>query len=561
MIYFLNKKQIFLALSLAVMSIAGCKKYPNPPSFNEELDNSVTPSRKVIVISIDGVTGSELKTIAPPNIMALLPTSKYSFATFKSAVATDAATWTSMLTGVPYTKHLVSTDDFQPTTDPNSGEHDAVPIRRNVLDYIMSGIGTKTAFVSPWANLRNYVKVADYRPIVNTDQAAKDSTIALLGKYEGIGATVVNFREVEAAGANGGYLATNDVYKNAILKADGYIDEIIKAIKARKTYANEEWLFIITSNHGGSSENPTNGFLVVNNPALKSFELKKIGYNSVLFTGTSVFAQVAQDNGLYNAGNDKDFTVQAQVKIIKGGTGYVGFLSKGTGYKDATKNPSGGTGWTFGTWASQWRPYYSGTWFQGDQGRLTDVAWHTLTMTVKRVNATTRTAICYYDGVKAATEANWNAQTLTSTDPLRVGFKYCGSGDPMDYYVANLAYFQTALDAPTIQANLNLKDITKHPNYNSLIGFWKMDEGAEGTLQNTAQVGYNMNLSGNYVWNALGADAPSQSTFEGTTGYSLAPAVADIGALMMYWTKTKIDPVFDITGKPFIKDFEKEFLK
>jgi len=561
MIYFFNKKQILLALSLVLVILVGCKKYPNPPSFNEELDNTILPSRKVIVISIDGVTGSELKTIAPPTITALLPTSKYSYATFKSAVATDAATWTSMLTGVPYTKHLVSTDDFQPTSDPNSGEHDAVPIRRNVLDYIMSGIGTKTAFISPWANLRNYVKVADYRPIVGTDLAAKDSTIALLGKYEGIGATMVNFREVESAGANGGYVASNTVYKDAILKADGYVDEIIKAIKARKTYVNEEWLFIITSNHGGSSDNPTNGFLVVNNPSLKSFELKKIGYNSVLYSGKSIFAQVAKDNGLYDAGNGKDFTVQAQIKVLNPSSGYVGFISKGSSYIDEK------TGWTWGTWgtasASQWRNYLPGNRYGNDHGSLSDSKWHTLTMSVKK-GTTTRLASYYYDGVLVngtSDSYDWNTLNLTSALPLRIGWVNVGSGTELGYYVANLTYFQSALDGPTIQANLNLKDITKHPNYNSLIGFWKMDEGAEGTLQNTAPTGYNMNLSGAYVWTALGTDAPSQSSFQGTTGYSLAPAVADIGALMMYWTKTKIDPVFDISGKPFIKDFEIEFLK
>lgn len=552
-----------IVLTIAVLGLQACKKYPNPPTFNEELDNTVVPSRRVIVISIDGVTGSELKTIAPPTISALLPTSKYSFTTFKSAVATDAATWTSMVTGVPYTKHLVSADDFQPTTDPNSGEHDAVPLRRNVLDYIMSGIGTKTAFISPWANLRNYVKVADYRPIVNTDLAAKDSTIALLSKYEGIGATIVNFREAEAAGANGGYVASNVAYKDAILKADGYIDEIIKAIKARKTFSKEEWLFIITSNHGGSSDNPTNGFLVINNPDLKSFELKKVGFNTPRYNSTSIGAKVSSDNGLYDSGATGSFTVQMQTKFNNTTTYYPIFLSKSSVIAGTVQ-----TGWAwFQQDGSRWGTSFGGSANGSGVGRqqviggsIADGKWHTLTMTVKYVNATTRTVSTYTDGVLNNTGNITTHKSLSTLEPLTIGYKTFAGGS-LDYYGVNLQYFDVALDQSVIQSNLDLKDITKHPNYSALKGFWKMDEGAEGSFQNLAPVGYNMNLYGAYAWTPLGSDAPSQSTFEGTTGYSLAPAAADIGALMMYWTKTKIDPVFDITGKPFLKDFEVEFLK
>lgn len=563
MIYFVNKKQILLALSLVIAVLAGCKKYPNPPTFNEKLDNTVVPARRVIVISIDGVTGSELKTIAPPAITALLPASKYSFATFKSAVATDAASWTSMLTGVPYAKHLVATDDFQPTSDPNSGEHDAVPIRRNVLDYIMSGIGTKTAFISPWANLRNYVKVADYRPVVNSDLAAKDSTISLLSKYEGIGATMVNFREAEAAGANGGYVASNAAYKDAILKADGYVDEIIKAIKARKTYANEEWLFIITSNHGGSSDNPTAGFMVVNNPSLKSLELKKVGFNAIKYNSNSIGAKAGGDNSFYDSGTTGSFTVQMQTKFNNTTTFYPIFLSKSTPITGSVQ-----TGWAWfqqdgSRWGVSVGGSANGSGISRQQvigGSIADGNWHTLTMTVKYVNATTRTVTTYTDGVLNNTGNISTHKSLSTTEPLYIGYKTFAGGS-LDFYGANLQYYNVALDQSIIQGNLSIKDITKHPNYGNLIGFWKMDEGAEGTFQNTAPSGYNMNLAGPYLWTPLGTDAPSQSNFEGSTGYSLAPAAADIGALMMYWTKTKIDPVFDITGKPFLKDFEAEFLK
>ncbi|WP_316814062.1 DUF4983 domain-containing protein [Pedobacter heparinus] len=548
-----------LALLGAIAVLPSCKKFDNPPPVFEDLIVKNPEARKILVISIDGTTGSELKTIAPPNIMELVPNAKYSFATFKSAVSTDAASWVSMVTGATYNKHLVSQGNFQPTPAEGAGEHDGVPIRRNVLDLIMSVKDTKTAFITPWDSLRNYVRIANYTPIVSTDVAVKDSTVNLLGKYSQLSTVVVNFREVEAAGANGGYVATNTVYKDAILKADGYVKEIINAVKARKTYDKEDWLIVITTNHGGSGTNPSPGFLFACHPLFKSLEMKKEGFNTVLFAGNNIIASVPNDNGLYSASNDKDFTVQAQIRVAKPSTGYVTFFSKGNGYPNS---PTVRTGWAWGTWLNQWRMYHTAGFNATDQGNISDGTWHTLTTTVKRVNATTRTAQNYFDGVPSASPINWGTTNLTTAEPLRIGFRPGSSGTALEFYMANLAYFQTALDPTVIQNNLNLKNITQHPNFSSLIGFWKMDEGAEGVFQNTAPTGYDMVIGGPYAWSSLGTNSPSQSTVNPSTGaYSFQPSSADIGALMMYWLNVKVLPDYDISGKPFIKEFEPEFIK
>ena len=76
-----NKILAFCGMVLLLgTTISACKKYANPaPYFEEYGEIVVKPSRRVLVISIDGTVGEELKKIAPVNIMGLIKTGKYSF--------------------------------------------------------------------------------------------------------------------------------------------------------------------------------------------------------------------------------------------------------------------------------------------------------------------------------------------------------------------------------------------------------------------------------------------------------------------------------------------------
>ncbi|SMC59252.1 alkaline phosphatase family protein [Pedobacter nyackensis] len=561
----LNYK-IFTILSAGLLSIliySGCKKYDNPPPIFEELKSLSTEQRKVLIISIDGLTGAELQKVAPTNISALQKNSKYSYNTLKTA--SDAGGWASMLTGTGYSKHQISNDNFERTPDPNRVGHGDIVSYRNVLDYVTQYKAVKTAMVTSWSDLRKYMRNADFSPEVTTDLGVKDSTINILNTQIGLGAVLVNFREVETAGSNGGYLAGNSTYKDAIIKADEYVGNILAALKARKTFANEDWLVIVTSNHGGSSANPENGFTIVHNPAFKEFELKKTGFNPVLFNNKTGRATLLNDNGLYDAGETKSFTVQMDVKFNSPTpTGWSSFFSKST-------NLSGGsiTGW-------QWALYPSGKWVVTVGGTLNGGAgkdersstttpgtvWHTLTMTVEYVNATTRNLTMYMDGNLENSINISGKKSLSTTEGVRIGHRAGDSDTPTSFYGANLAYFNTALSEAVIKSNLGLKDITKHTNYTNLTGFWPMDEGTEGTFFNEAPGGYNMSLSGVYSWGNLASVYPPGTAQEPITSlFSIPSTVSDVSALTLYWLKIPILADFGFDGKTYLKNFELEFLK
>lgn len=59
------------------------------------------------------------------------------------------------------------------------------------------------------------------------------------------------YEDTDSAGHNFGFSYNNPVYKDAFKTEDAYGYEVIKAIEARETYETEDWLIIVTSDHGG----------------------------------------------------------------------------------------------------------------------------------------------------------------------------------------------------------------------------------------------------------------------------------------------------------------------
>ena len=59
------------------------------------------------------------------------------------------------------------------------------------------------------------------------------------------------YEDTDSAGHDFGFSYNNPVYKKGFNTEDGYGYEVIKAIEARETYETEDWLIIVTSDHGG----------------------------------------------------------------------------------------------------------------------------------------------------------------------------------------------------------------------------------------------------------------------------------------------------------------------
>lgn len=59
------------------------------------------------------------------------------------------------------------------------------------------------------------------------------------------------YEDTDSAGHDSGFSYNNPMYKDAFKTEDAYGYEVIKAIESRENYEAEDWLIIVTSDHGG----------------------------------------------------------------------------------------------------------------------------------------------------------------------------------------------------------------------------------------------------------------------------------------------------------------------
>ncbi len=87
------------------------------------------------------------------------------------------------------------------------------------------------------------------------DKASFEAAVGEIGKEDCADFIFVIYEQTDSAGHGRGFSFNNPVYKESFLEIDSYGFETIEAIKARENYENEDWLIIVTSDHGGIGTN------------------------------------------------------------------------------------------------------------------------------------------------------------------------------------------------------------------------------------------------------------------------------------------------------------------
>ncbi len=83
------------------------------------------------------------------------------------------------------------------------------------------------------------------------DEASFDATIAEINKADCSDFIFVIYEPTDSTGHNRGFTHNSPYYKDAFVEVDGYGYDTIDAIRSRETYEEEDWLIIITADHGG----------------------------------------------------------------------------------------------------------------------------------------------------------------------------------------------------------------------------------------------------------------------------------------------------------------------
>lgn len=85
----------------------------------------------------------------------------------------------------------------------------------------------------------------------DTDEKSLENILADLRKNDCTDFIFSIFECTDHAGHNLGFSLKNKEYENAFYDGDFYAESIINTIKSRSTYFQEDWLIIVTTDHGG----------------------------------------------------------------------------------------------------------------------------------------------------------------------------------------------------------------------------------------------------------------------------------------------------------------------
>jgi predicted AlkP superfamily pyrophosphatase or phosphodiesterase len=227
----------------------------------------VAPRKKVLFIGIDGCRYDALRAANTPHIDRLVEHGTLFEGTdILSPQRTDHANtvsgpgWSNLLTGVWPNKHLVANNKF---IGPNYKRYPHFFVRAKE-----SRPQLKTASYSDWGPIAKQIlagaDVAVDRAAEGSDEYRKhDAELAAeCAKLVQTGDPDLVFLylgQVDEHGHKHGFHPTVKPYTEAIERVDAHIGQVITAIAARPTKAQEDWLVLVGTDHGGAGTDHAGG--------------------------------------------------------------------------------------------------------------------------------------------------------------------------------------------------------------------------------------------------------------------------------------------------------------
>jgi predicted AlkP superfamily pyrophosphatase or phosphodiesterase len=203
-------------------------------------------ARKVLILGIDGCRPDALKAARTPNLTALIRAGAFSARAQTGDATISGPGWSSMLTGVWRDKHGVRDNRFE-----GSNYKEYPHFFRRLKHARPRAV---TVSIVHWApiNERIVVDVDHCKTFPRDDQVAAEA-VRVLGAMDP-DAVFLHFDDVDGAGHKYGFHPDVPQYLAAIEKTDEHIGAVLRAVRARKTYAAEDWLIVASTDHGGSGK-------------------------------------------------------------------------------------------------------------------------------------------------------------------------------------------------------------------------------------------------------------------------------------------------------------------
>lgn len=218
-------------------------------------DRSVVPRRRsvprVLIIGIDGLGAPALEAANTPNLDALIADGCYTDQARTGVVTVSGPGWSSFLCGVWMDRHGVKDNSFK------GAHYDQYPHFFKRLREAKPDVFT--AHIADWMPIDEFIlgsnTDSDFRFAHeyedNGDVRMTAATIDVLTNHDP-DVTFVYFADVDIAGHTHGFHRAVPLYIAEIEEVDTQIGEVLNAMRARPHFADEDWLVIVSTDHGGT---------------------------------------------------------------------------------------------------------------------------------------------------------------------------------------------------------------------------------------------------------------------------------------------------------------------
>jgi predicted AlkP superfamily pyrophosphatase or phosphodiesterase len=229
-------------------------------------DEAAPKAKKVLYLGIDGCRFDSIEKAETPNLDALMKSgikSDHCLILGERYQKNDTISgpgWSSIYTGVWADKHGVQDNTFK-GSNYKDYPHFFQRIREAQPKARLASFVTWTPiqkFIVSAADVNEADEDVIRRNYAISDTAAAAKAVKELAEND---PTVVCYYigNVDETGHKFGFHPSVPQYIAAIEEADKHVGEVLAAVKARKTYAQEQWLIVVTSDHGGKGTSHSSG--------------------------------------------------------------------------------------------------------------------------------------------------------------------------------------------------------------------------------------------------------------------------------------------------------------
>lgn len=202
--------------------------------------------RKVLVIGIDGCRSDALQQAITPHLDSLIATGLFTYDAWHLGITVSGPSWSTIMTGVWWNKHGVTSNAY---TGSNFNTYPYFLTRAKELKPNL-----KCVQVVEWAPMSDNVYNDGWDSKLKTpdgDGASTASVAATQLADPDLDAMFVYFDAVDLTGHSSGFSPTNPSYIQAIENVDDKVGIVMNALRSRANYANEDWLVLVITDHGG----------------------------------------------------------------------------------------------------------------------------------------------------------------------------------------------------------------------------------------------------------------------------------------------------------------------